>query len=94
MIVLATTIKVKDGKGKEFERAYKVFQPKAIKDPGTLAYILHHSPNDNTKYFIFEKFESEEALKYHVSSPHFKTYSQVADPLFVGKPVVEFYQEV
>jgi len=94
MVVVTAIISVKEGKSDEFEKAFHQFQPQALKDPGTITYILHRSVDDPCKFLFYEKYESDDALKYHRSTKHFKDFSQKADPLMKVQPEVSSYQEV
>ncbi len=94
MVVIAAVIQVNQGKGEEFEKGFRQLQPKVLKDPGAIAYILHRSVNDPCKFFFYEKYESDEAVKYHTSTEHFKAFFQKMGPIMKGKPEITYYQEV
>jgi quinol monooxygenase YgiN len=94
MIVVHAIIRVAEGKGKEFEAEYRKLAPKVLKDPGAIAYVLHRSMKDPNKYFFFEKYADEEAIKYHTSTPHFKEFFQKMGPIMAGQPEIEQYTEV
>jgi quinol monooxygenase YgiN len=94
MIVIAAIVKVNRGRQEEFEREFLMLRPKVLNDPGALGYALHRSTDDPCKYFVYEKYENDEALKYHMSTAHFKTFFQKLEPLMTGQPEVGYYQEV
>lgn len=94
MVTIAAIMKVNEGKGAEFEKEFLQLQAKVLKEPGTVAYVLHRSVDDMGKYFVYEKYESDEALKYHTSTEHFKTFFQKMGTFLKGNPEVGFYQEV
>ena len=94
MVIIAATLHVNEGKGKVLEKGFLQLQAKVLKDPGTIAYVLHRSVDDPCKYFVYEKYESDEALKYHTSTEHFKTFFQKIGTFVKGQPEIGFYQEV
>lgn len=94
MIVLTAMAKVVDGKGKEFEREFNKLALKVRKDPGVIAYVLHRNVQNPNQYFVFEKYENDEALKYHTATPHFQEFIKNANPISVGPPEVTAYQEI
>ncbi len=94
MIVVAAMIKVAEGRGKEFEAGYRKLAPKVLKDPGAIAYVLHRDIKDPDKFFFYEKYADEAAIKYHTSTPHFKEFFQKMGPIMVGQPDISNYSEV
>jgi quinol monooxygenase YgiN len=94
MIVIAAIIKVNEGKGDEFEKGYRSLRAKVLKDPGAIAYILHRSVDDPCKFFFYEQYENEEAVKYHSSTEHFKSFFQKMGPIMKGPPEISYYKEV
>ncbi len=94
MIVVAAMLKTVDGKGDEFEREFRKLVPKVLSDPGTIAYILHRSIDDPSKFFVYEKYESQEALNKHSSTTHFKEFSRAIASILSGRPEVELYREI
>lgn len=94
MIVVSAILKTVEGKGDAFEQEYKKLAPKVLQDPGAIAYVLHRSINDPNKFFFYEKYESQDALKYHGSTPHFKEFSQAIGPMLSGRAEIELYNEI
>jgi quinol monooxygenase YgiN len=94
MLIIAAVIKVHEGKGEEFEKEFRQLQPRVLKDPGAIAYVLHRSVDDPCRFFFYEKYESSEAIKYHTSTEHFKGFFQKMGPIMIGKPEISVYQEV
>ena len=94
MIVISAILRTVEGKGGELEKEFKKLAPKVRKDPGAITYILNRSINDPNKFFVYEKYESQDALKYHSSTPHFKEFSKAIAPLLSGRAEVELYNEI
>jgi quinol monooxygenase YgiN len=94
MIVIAAVIKVNEGKGDEFEKDYPALRAKVLKDPGAITYVLHRAVDDPCKFFFYEQYENEEAMKYHTSTEHFKSFFQKMGPIMKGPPEICYYKEV
>ena len=93
MVIVAAFLTTVDGKGDEWEEEIKKLVPKVRKDPGTITYAVHRNKDNPSKFFIFERYESEEALKAHMETPHFKAYREaVAD--MVKEREFGLYREV
>ena len=94
MIVVAAMIKAAEGKGDELEQAFSQLAAKVIKDPGTITYAINRSINDPTQFFIYEKYEDEDALKYHGGTEHFKEFNRSVAGMVGGRPEIGLYKEV
>jgi len=94
MVIIAAVMQINEGKEAELEKEFLQLKAKVLKEPGTIDYVLHRSVDDPCKYFVYEKYESDEALKYHTSTEHFKTFFQNMGKFVKGQPEVGFYQEV
>ena len=49
------------------------FLPQAQAEPGVLAFQIHQSLEDPTKFFFYEVFRDEAAFAEHGQASHFKT---------------------
>jgi autoinducer 2-degrading protein len=95
MITIAALIKVKEGKGDEAEKEFrKMVSEVRAKELGNLKYLVHRSIDDPTRFFIYEIYKDEEAIKAHTSTPHFRNMFSTLDPLMDGSPNVGHYQEI
>ncbi len=94
MVIIAAVIRVNEGQGAYFEKEFKQLQPKVLKDPGAITYTLHRGKEDPCKFFFYEKYKDDEAVKYHTSTEHFKTFFQKMGPVMKGKPEIAYYEEV
>ena len=94
MIVVAAMIKAAEDKGDDLEQAISQLVPKVLKDPGTIAYVINRGISDPTKFFIYEKYEDEDALKYHGSTEHFKEFNRSVAGMVGGRPEIGLYREV
>ena len=49
------------------------FLPQAQAEPGVLAFQIHQSREEPTRFFFYEVFKDEAAFAEHGQAPHFKT---------------------
>ena len=49
------------------------FLPQAQAEPGVLAFQIHQSLSDPTKFFFYEVFRDEAAFAEHSNAEHFKS---------------------
>jgi len=94
MIVVSAMLKAAEGKGDELEQAFKKLVPKVLNDPGTIAYVIHRNIDDPSKFFVYEKYESREALTTHSQTEHFKEFGRATREMFAGRPEIGLYNEV
>ena len=52
------------------------FQPQAQAEPGVLAFQIHQSLTEPTKFFFYEVFKDEAGFASHQQTPHFKELIQ------------------
>ena len=93
-IVVAATIKALEGKGDALEQELRKLAPKVRRDKGALTYIIHRSSEDPLKFFVYEKYESPDAVKYHVGTPHFQEFSTALKALMDGRIDIQRYGEL
>lgn len=91
MIVLNATLKAVEGRGDDLEREFRKLVPLVRKDKGTMTYIVHRGINDASQFFVYEKYENDEALKLHGSTPHFKQFREAIAGMIDGRPVTARY---
>jgi len=51
----------------------KKFLPQAQAEPGVLAFQIHQSTTEPTKFFFYEVFRDEAAFAEHSEAKHFKS---------------------
>ena len=87
MIVVSAMITIADGKGDEYAAEFAKLAPQVRKDPGCLTYVLHRMIGNPDRFFVFEQYTDEDAIKYHSATPHFLAYRQVTAHLVTGRDV-------
>jgi len=94
MIILTAILTTVDGRGDEVEAKFKELVPKVLNDPGALTYNVHRAVDDPNKFLVYERYENEEALKYHGSTDHFKEFGRSSREMFAGRAELQFYKIV
>ena len=67
---LSVEFKVKAGKEKEFEEAFKPCLAATRKEPGCVAYFLNRDPDHPEIYVMYEQFKSLDAVRDHLKAKH------------------------
>ncbi len=96
MIVLVANLNAAEGKGGDVIESFKTVVPKIRQDPGTIAYNILQAADDPDKITVLERYENEEALKYHGQTEHFRAWNESlrGKGLFAGRPEILRYNEV
>lgn len=94
MVVLTAVLKAAEGRSDDIIEEFKKLVPRVRQDPGTIAYVIYRATDDPTRIMVFEKYEDQEALKYHGQTEHFKAFGQATRGMFAGRPELTFYEEV
>ena len=78
-VVKINAIEVAEGMGEELEKRFAERVGEVEKMPGFLAYQLLRPTEGESRYFVYTKWESEEAFLGWVRSPEFtKGHAQAA----------------
>ncbi|MCS6926237.1 MAG: antibiotic biosynthesis monooxygenase [Candidatus Binatia bacterium] len=91
MIVIAGTIPIKPERREEAQRLALWMTEETRKEAGCLTYNFYADLADPTTFFIFEEWESEEALQRHFHTDHMKQFQQQAPTLLAGKIAAKKY---
>ncbi len=85
MIVIAGSIPIKP-EHRDEARQLALDMAKATQaEAGCLAYQFYADLSDPNTFFIFEEWESEEALNRHFQTEHMKNFQQQAPKILAGK---------
>ena len=97
MIGLIARLKVQEGKGPEFERAFKVLAAKvnSEEEPGNALYQLCRSRTDANSYVVLELYRDQAAVDAHAKTQHFtELFPNVRELLQPGPPEFEWLDTV
>jgi quinol monooxygenase YgiN len=85
MIVIAGTIPIKSEHREEAHKLALWMAEETRKEAGCLAYAFYADLADPNTFFIFEEWESDEALSRHFQTEHMKKFQQQAPNILAGK---------
>jgi len=91
MIVIAGTIPIKPEHQEEARQLALQMAKATQAEAGCLAYQFYADLADPNTFFIFEEWDSEEALNRHFQTEHMKNFQQQAPKLLAGKINVKRY---
>jgi quinol monooxygenase YgiN len=70
MLVVAGTIVIDPAKRDAATAAFDKMRTATLREPGCLAYQAYFDRTDSGLLFLFEQWQSEEALAAHFATPH------------------------
>jgi quinol monooxygenase YgiN len=70
MLIVAGTITIDSSKRSVMEAAFDRMREATLKEPGCIEYQAYLDRKDPGTILIFEKWETEEALRAHFATPH------------------------
>ncbi len=97
MIGLIAKLKVREGRGPEFEAAFRPLAAAVNSDaePGNLLYKLCKSRTDAGVYVVMELYQDQAAIDAHPKTPHWDQFWPAVAPLLEpGPPQFEFVDTV
>ena len=74
MIIVAVTAPIKPEFREEMIQATITVQDATRKEPGCITYTFHTQVADPNIFFVFEVWESAEALQFHMQQEHTQTF--------------------
>jgi len=93
IIVLATMVVKPEKKGALAPLTLELIL-KTRNEDGCISYeLLSKTDNENTQTFV-EKWESMDALKLHMQTPHFLNFGEKTKDFFIGDMNIEIFDAV
>lgn len=89
--VIIAQLNVKAHKVTDFLKLAEVMVEHSNAESGCITYKLLKEVNAETKFFFYEEYENEKAIKIHNSSEHYITFIKSITPLLEEKPKVEVF---
>jgi quinol monooxygenase YgiN len=79
----------KDGRAKEVQELLLTNLTRIQEgEPGNLAFAVHRSTENPSEFWLYETWESEEAVATHESGPAFQGYKEKLRPMVEGDSVL------
>ena len=72
-LIVTAFWEAKPGEVEALVSIIRKFLPQAQAEPGVLAFQIHQSRDEPTRFFFYEVFKDEAAFAEHSEAPHFKT---------------------
>ncbi len=71
-LIVTAFWEAKPGEVDALKDIIRKFLPQAQAEPGVLAFQIHQSREEPTRFFFYEVFKDEAAFAKHGEAPHFK----------------------
>lgn len=81
LLTVIANMKAKPGKEQELRQALEALIEPTSREEGFVNYDLHQAVDDPGTFYLYENWESEEALDKHLSAPHLQEFVGVMDDL-------------
>lgn len=85
MIILAVTAKIKPERREEAVQVALKMVEETHKEAGCLAYTFHSPLDDPNTFFVYEEWDSQEALDGHNQSAHMKVFQSHLPDILAGE---------
>lgn len=80
MVVTIVHVKVKPEYIKDFIEATKLNHQNSIQESANMRFDILQDPEDETKFILYEAYQTEEGAKHHKETQHYLTWREtVAD---------------
>ncbi len=80
MIVYSVSVQVKEGFEKDFIKACKANHKETRKESGNLRFDVIRNTDDPTLFMLYEVYRSDEAVKAHKETKHYKEWRNAVEP--------------
>lgn len=89
--VINARIKVKADAVGQFLTYAQVIVLASNLEQGCLVYNLYQEVGDPSSFIFYEEYENQEAIDFHNSTNHFKTFIGQITEILDGTPVIEVF---
>ncbi len=94
-IAVVATLKTQEGKEAELEAIFgELCKAVRANEPGNNLYSLFRSRKDKSTFVVLEVYESEDALKAHGKSDHFRAAGPKIGATLAGPPDLHYMDAV
>jgi quinol monooxygenase YgiN len=94
VIILKVDMLVKPGTETECRGFIQKLQEHTRKEPGCIQYVGHQSTENSRRFFLYEVYKDEAALRAHRDAPYFKQYVHGGLDAIVEQRTRELFNEV
>jgi autoinducer 2-degrading protein len=61
-------------------------------EPGVVRFDLLRQTDDSTRFLLFEVYRGPEDQNYHKQTPHYKRWTEIAEPMLAEPRTRIYYQ--
>ena len=87
MIVIHVDYRVKPECVEEFRDRLARHAKNSVAEPGCLTFDVAQADDDATRFFIWEIYTDDEAVKFHGEQPSLAEFRAVAEPMSTSREV-------
>ncbi len=91
MLVVAGTLPIKAERWADAQAMSKNMVAATLKESGCISYQFHTATGADNTFFLFEEWESEQALAAHFQTEHLQAFLKEAPNLLAGPLNVKKY---
>ncbi len=91
MIIVSGTVQIRADRRAEAIRVAAKMAETTQEEPGCLSYRFSADLIDPNLFYIFEEWESDEALTRHFGTDHMREFQQTLPNLLAGAPSIKRY---
>ncbi len=89
--IIIAQLSVKEDCRQQFMEAAKIMVEKSNAEKGCLFYRLLNEVAKPNEFVFFEKYINQEAIDFHNSSEHFKSFVELIAELLSSEPKIDVY---
>jgi quinol monooxygenase YgiN len=94
-IGIVATLKVQDGKDKDFEAVFRELAASVrANEPGNSLYQIFKSRKEPNTYIVMEIYQDQAALEAHGKSDHFRAAGPKMVPTLAGRADVQYFDSI
>ncbi|HWT23999.1 MAG TPA: putative quinol monooxygenase [Solirubrobacteraceae bacterium] len=71
-VVVTVRYRAKPGEADTIRRIFHLMREASLDEPGCLAYEIHEAAEDQSVFFIYERYADMAAFRAHQESEHFQ----------------------
>lgn len=92
MLIISGSVRIKEGAGARAAEAARGMAAATRAEPGCLAYRFSSDLGDPSLVYIYEEWESAEALARHFGTPHMAAFRAALPALVAGPATIVRYE--
>jgi quinol monooxygenase YgiN len=91
VIIVSGTVAIRPGQRDAAIRVARTMAAATAKEPGCLRYRFYADLDDPHTFFVYEEWQSEDALATHFQTDHMRAFQAELPALIAGAPDIRRY---